>query len=138
MTVTLPTGIGLSLFNINSNKFEGPISSRIESLTAMKYFDISFNSINGIISSEIGKLSKLSYFAMFFNNFVGSIPSSIGCLTGCLTEWTLFYIMNNCLSGSIPSVLNSRVMSVYYQPSLHCSIRHWHLQPNKVTLSFAI
>ncbi|XP_042034310.1 probable LRR receptor-like serine/threonine-protein kinase At3g47570 [Salvia splendens] len=93
----------LEKFMVNSNQFNGDISTTLSSLTNCTNLDtltLNDNHFTGSLPDSIGNLSNHLVFLLFYSNQLsGSIPSSIGNLVGLAT----LVADGNNLKGPIPS-----------------------------------
>ncbi|KAK5784437.1 hypothetical protein PVK06_038961 [Gossypium arboreum] len=114
-----------SIFNISSLKeirvYNNSISGYIPSymcdhLHHLQVFEISINKFFGHIPSNIGECKNLRSLSLSLNQLNGFIPSSKLPQMGFVPNLEEIYLMNNNLSGNIPSSISNasrlRVLSL--------------------------
>ncbi|XP_059644625.1 receptor-like protein EIX2 [Cornus florida] len=90
----------LSIADVSSNRFEGPLPIWSSNVAALYLRD---NFFSGPIPHEIEKMPHLTDLDISWNSLSGSIPLSIGNLKALNT----LVISNNRLSGRIPEFWNN-------------------------------
>ncbi|KAF3447433.1 hypothetical protein FNV43_RR12619 [Rhamnella rubrinervis] len=105
----IPAGIwGLpevNIIDIDSNQFEGPITSDIEKAKALAQLFAGNNRLTGELPDEISGATSLVSIDLSENRLSGRIPAAIGDLKKLGT----LYLRGNLFSGSIPKSLGSCV-----------------------------
>lgn len=117
--------VHLSLLNLSTSSFSGPLPSQLTSgCQNLSIVDLSYNSLDGEISPQFFILPKLAFLRLSYNNFSGYLPEVVGCqslsvlwieytgisgpipssLSRC-QKLTVLLLVNNQLNGSIPASL---------------------------------
>ncbi|CAI9107564.1 OLC1v1006947C1 [Oldenlandia corymbosa var. corymbosa] len=141
----------VTVFDLNTNNFDGAIPSSIGNLSKLVYLDLSKNLFEDIIPVEISFLRELRYLSLFDNYFNGSIPYQIGNLqelsisyneltlgfpefiTSC-QNLTFLDLSLNHLTGQISPSLFTNLVNLKY---LNLTDNHFQglLSPNFTNLS---
>ncbi|CAN6545286.1 unnamed protein product [Malus baccata var. baccata] len=72
--------LNLTHFNLNRNRFEGPIPSDIGNLSGLTILDLGNNLFEQEIPAEIGLLTELEYLSFYNNSLNGAIPYQLSNL----------------------------------------------------------
>ncbi|XP_020416818.1 receptor kinase-like protein Xa21 isoform X2 [Prunus persica] len=89
----------IQVVNLNRNKFDGPLPSKLWQCTKLLRLAMVENNFSGSIPKKIGNLTQLMQIGLDKNNLTGTIPDEIGDLQNL----EIFTVGDNNLNGLIPS-----------------------------------
>jgi LRR receptor-like serine/threonine-protein kinase FLS2 len=96
--------VHLSLLNLSTSSFSGPLPSQLTSgCQNLSIVDLSYNSLDGEISPQFFVLPKLAFLRLTYNSFSGYLPEV--AVNGCQSLSVLGFGYND-ISGLIPSSLS--------------------------------
>ncbi|XP_010419196.1 PREDICTED: LRR receptor-like serine/threonine-protein kinase ERL2 [Camelina sativa] len=99
----------LSVLCMDNNLFTGKIGDGLRSSRSLSMLDISNNSFSGVIPIWIGELPELYALLLSHNSLEGEIPLSLFNIS----TLDLLDLSGNLLSRGIPSLVNSRYLTVF-------------------------
>ncbi|KAL8240937.1 hypothetical protein R6Q59_014292 [Mikania micrantha] len=88
----------VTLLDLSSNNFFGPIPSELTSLQELKSLNLSRNQMSGRIPEKIGDMNALESFDLSINNLSGELPLSLSRLNFLSS----FNVSCNNFTGRIP------------------------------------
>ncbi|KAJ9551845.1 hypothetical protein OSB04_015890 [Centaurea solstitialis] len=97
----------LSLFHINSNRFNGTIPKILSKFKILTELDLSNNGFTGQFPNNVLELPKLKYLDLRFNNLEGPLPPQLFD-----KDLDAIFLNNNKFSGPLPENIGNSKASV--------------------------
>ncbi|KAH1211366.1 Receptor-like protein 9DC3 [Glycine max] len=116
----------LSVLQISSNEFQGPIPPSFSNLVHLTFLDLSFNKLNGSIPPLLLALPRLTFLYLRDNYLTGQIPN-------VFHQSNIFEVLDlthNNIQGELPSTLSNLQHLIYLDLSFN---RLEGPLPNKIT-----